>query len=194
MNGLRTRSPGVVAAGDRWRRPAPLAPLKAYPPREVGAWRVIAALFGRRIELPLALGMTVAGVGVWAALATEPGPRPPWYSLLPLLVGAAALVAWILAVRAVARVRRLLAEGMPVRGKVSAVRRNPWVHSGSRLRTTIAYEWSYGGRTFRTRAAVYLGRWDWRPAVGSAIDLICDPSAPGDHLAVQTLGFALEGF
>ncbi len=194
MNGLRTRPPGVVAAGDRWRRPAPLAPLKAYPPREVGAWRVIAVLFGRRTELPLALGSTVAALGAWAALAAGPGSRPSWYPLVPLLVSAAALVAWILAVRAVARVRRLLAEGMPVRGRVSAVRVNPWVHSGSRLRTTIAYEWSYGGRTFRMRTAVYLGRWDWRPAVGSAIDLICDPSEPRDHLAVQTLGFALEAF
>ena len=185
--------PGIVPAGDRFARHRPRTVLPALPPREVGRFALWSGCIRNHTALPIAIGLTAASGGLIAALA-ESGIGA---IALILVIPAAALlvlVAWIAGLRAIGRVGRLLESGMPVRARLTRVHVNVFVHSAGRSRVTIEYDWTFAGEPRHSKAHGFLSRHDRGLIQGGEIVLVCDPSAPADHLAPIFYGFDLEAF
>ncbi len=183
---------GIVGAGDRARASArQLRALRQYPPRDVPALALWSGAMHGTTTIPVALALTLAGIGFAAAAVFQPAPRdlPPWLPALFLLGG---LVAWVAAAAQLRRARRLLESGMPARARITGVHVNLFMHSGGRSRATIAYDWTFAGQTGHAKAHGYIGWRDRALVAGEELDLLCDPSAPEDQLLPVLFGFRLE--
>lgn len=190
---MRGAGPGIVPAGDRFARHRPRTVLPALPPREVGRLALWSGCIRNHTALPIAIALTIGSGGLIAALA-ESGIGA---ILLILVIPAAALlalVAWVAGVRAIGRVGRLLESGMPVRAGLTRVRVNMFMHNSGRSRVTVEYDWTFAGETRHSKKHGYLSRHDSGLIQGGEIVLVCDPSAPEDHLAPIFYGFDLEPF
>ena len=187
----------LVSAGDRAAAANAAArclrPLAAYPPREVSSPALWAGAVRNSVALVLAIAFTLIGVG-FAAIAfvdAEPDRMPIWVPVV-FLVAAAAL--WMAGLSTVRRARRLLEGGMPVRARISRVGVNLLMHSGGRQRTTVEYDWTFAGQPRHARARGHLARRDRALVRGEELELLCDPSAPEDHLIPLFYGFRLDAF
>jgi hypothetical protein len=187
----------LVAAGDRAAAAARAArclrPLAAYPPREVPSSALWAGAARNSVALVLAIAFTLIGVGfgVMAFVDLQPDRMPVWVPVV-FLVAAAAL--WMAGLTTVRRARRLLEGGMPARARISRVGVNLLMSSNGRRRTTVEYEWTFAGQSRHARGRGLVARRDRALVRGEELELLCDPSAPEDHLIPLFYGFRLEPF
>jgi hypothetical protein len=187
----------IVSAGDRAARQAAsavrnLPTLQAYPPRELPNGAFYAGMLRNNPAFPVAIALTLI-TGVFAAAFVFGGPDPPpaWVPAVSLVAG---VVAWMVFVVQSRRVRRLLEGGMPVRATVSKVGVNLFMHSRGSHRTTVEYDWTFAGQTRHSRTRGHLVRRERALVRGEELELVCDPSAPEDHLVPLFYGFRLEPF